>query len=115
MIHISPAAAKQMIALARERGVSGQGGLRLFVEKGGCAGLSYEMEMGEPRPGDQIYREHGACLLVPTDSIPYLAGSTIDYEDGLSGAGFRIRNPRARRSCGCGTSFEPQDTEPAAS
>lgn len=107
MIHISPEAAKQMISLSRERGLSAEGGLRLWVEKGGCAGLSYEMAPGEPQPGDEIFREHGAALLVPQDSLSYLDGSLIDYEDGLSGAGFRIRNPRATRNCGCGTSFEP--------
>jgi iron-sulfur cluster assembly accessory protein len=109
MIHISPEAAKQMIALAQERGVSAEGGLRLSVEKGGCAGLSYEMAVGELAVGDEVFAEHGARLLVPGESMSYLDGSTIDYEDGLSGAGFRIRNPRATRNCGCGTSFEPQE------
>jgi iron-sulfur cluster assembly protein len=107
MIHISELAAKQMIALAAEKNLGPNGGLRLFVSKGGCAGLQYEMEVALPAEGDLVFSEHGALLYVPQESLGYLEGSTIDYVDGLTGAGFRIKNPRAARNCGCGTSFEP--------
>lgn len=106
MIHITEAAATQMNLLCKERGAAPGAGLRLWVEKGGCAGMSYEMAVGQPQEGDHIFQQNGATLLVPSDSLPYLDGSTLDYEDGLTGAGFRVRNPRATRHCGCGTSFE---------
>ena len=107
MIHISEAAAKQMIVLASEKVPDATGGLRLSVSTGGCAGLQYEMEVGVGKPGDLVFSEHGANLYVPPESMGYLEGSILDFEDGLTGAGFRIRNPKATRSCGCGTSFEP--------
>lgn len=107
MIHITKEAATQMTTLCSAKALGPDAGLRLWVEKGGCAGLSYEMTVGLPLTEDEVYEENGGRLLVPRDSLDYLDGSTIDYEDGLSGAGFRIRNPRATRNCGCGTSFEP--------
>jgi iron-sulfur cluster assembly protein len=114
MIHITKEAAIQMRELTEAKALGGEAGLRLWVEKGGCAGMSYEMGVQLPEEGDQVFSEMGARLLVPPDSVPYLDGSTIDYEDGLSGAGFRIRNPRATRNCGCGTSFEPVEEETTA-
>jgi len=109
MIHITETAAKQMRFLADERGLGATGGLRLVVEKGGCAGLQYEMEIARQAESDLVFQDHDACLFVPPDSLPYVDGSTIDFADGLSGAGFRILNPKASRSCGCGTSFEPSE------
>ena len=104
MIEISEAAARHLCELAAEKG---SGGLRLGVEKGGCAGLQYAMSLGEPRPGDQLLERDGAVVSIDPESIPHLEGCTIDYVDDLSGAGFRVINPKAARSCGCGTSFEP--------
>lgn len=98
-------AAKAILDLAREK--AAPGGLRLSVEKGGCAGLQYAMEFASPREGDETAACLGAEVHVAADSTALLEGCTLDYEDGLSGAGFRIINPRAARSCGCGTSFEP--------
>lgn len=82
-------------------------GLRLAVEKGGCAGMQYIMEIDSPKPEDAVIEHMGAKVFIDPQSATHISGSTLDYEDGLSGAGFRIRNPRASRSCGCGTSFEP--------
>ena len=107
MIHITEAAAKQLHALVAEKSLPATGGLRLAVEKGGCAGLQYAMTLATPEADDHIAEAFGARVLVDPESLTYLDGSTLDYEDGLSGAGFRIHNPKATRSCGCGTSFEP--------
>jgi len=104
MIHISEQAAKQLRDLAAERGMPG---LRLAVEKGGCAGLQYSMSLGGPQQGDEVTERDGAIVAVDPQSRDYLDDCTIDYTDGLTGAGFRIINPKASRSCGCGTSFEP--------
>ena len=114
MIHITENAAKQMLLLVAEKAVGLDGGLRLSIEKGGCAGLQYEMEICAPQAEDRTFEAFGAKLFVPQDSLERLDESTIDYEDGLSGAGFRIINPHAARSCGCGTSFEPANTASSA-
>lgn len=107
MIHITEAAAKQLHVLTEEKSLADTGGLRLAVEKGGCAGLEYSMTIATPADGDYIAEAFGARVLVDAESLPFLDGSTLDYEDGLTGVGFRIHNPKAKRSCGCGTSFEP--------
>ena len=108
MIELSANAAVQLRLLVAEKGLDVEtAGLRLAVEKGGCAGLQYAMTIGEPQASDQMVERDGARLFVAADSTEYLDGCEIDYEDGLSGAGFRVKNPHAARSCGCGTSFEP--------
>ena len=104
MIEITEAAARQLRELALEKGALG---LRLAVERGGCAGLQYAMSLDGPREGDEIARRDGALVAIDPESSAHLDGCTVDYADGLTGSGFRIINPRAARSCGCGTSFEP--------
>ena len=81
-------------------------GLRIFVESGGCAGMQYGMTIDTAKQGDEIIEREGVQVIVDAESAGYLRGSTVDYADGLSGAGFKIINPNAVRSCGCGTSFE---------
>lgn len=81
-------------------------GLRIFVSAGGCSGMQYEMQMAAKEPGDLEYDQFGVKLFVDERSALFLTGSEIDYEDGLTAAGFRIRNPNAKATCGCGTSFE---------
>jgi len=107
MLHITENAAEQLRSLAVEQSLGGTRGLRLSIEKGGCAGLQYGMEIGERRDGDEICEEHDAHVFVDGGSRDYLEGCTLDYTNDLTGTGFRIINPRAARSCGCGTSFEP--------
>ena len=104
MIIITDQAARALLDLLASKG-SGEG-LRLGVEKGGCAGLQYIMEVGSPCEGDTTIEHGGAKVFIDAASVAHLQGSKLDYEDGLSGAGFRITNPQASRSCGCGTSFE---------
>ncbi len=106
MVHITESAAQQLRSLSAERELPADRGLRLSVERGGCAGLQYGMEIDERHPGDTLAEAHGARVFVAEDSGEYLADCTLDYVDDLAGAGFRIVNPRAVRSCGCGTSFE---------
>lgn len=108
MIELTSHAAVQLLALVREKGLdTDTAGLCLGIEKGGCAGLQYAMTIGIPGTDDQCIERDGAKLFVAADSVDQLDGSVVDYDDGLAGAGFRIRNPKASRSCGCGTSFEP--------
>jgi iron-sulfur cluster assembly accessory protein len=81
-------------------------GLRIYIETGGCSGMSYAMEISPRKPGDEEFAAHGVSLFVQDRGLVYLAGSVIDYKDGLTGAGFRITNPNAKQTCGCGKSFE---------
>ena len=113
MITLTPRAAEELRHLLASRATSPADGLRLAVRKGGCAGYQYEMKVSAPEEGDFILDDQGTRVIVAHDSLDRLRGCEIDYEDSLSDAGFRIQNPNASRSCGCGTSFEPTD-EPAA-
>jgi iron-sulfur cluster assembly accessory protein len=88
-------------------------GLRVFVEKGGCAGLQYGMTLDDPSSADEIIEQAGVRVIVDPESASFLHGATLDYVDDLAGAGFRLNNPNAARSCGCGTSFEPAQAEAA--
>jgi iron-sulfur cluster assembly protein len=80
--------------------------LRVFVESGGCSGMQYGMDFDEFREGDFSADFKGVGLLVDRVSADYLRGSVVDYVDSLTGGGFKVTNPRAKQSCGCGKSFE---------
>ena len=80
--------------------------LRVSVEGGGCSGFQYKFDLvGAPAAGDVVLNRAGATVVIDQVSLPYLAGSEIDFVDDLMGASFRIKNPQATQSCGCGTSF----------
>jgi len=80
--------------------------LRVSVEGGGCSGFQYKFDMEQTQgPDDLVIRRDGATVLIDNTSQAYLAGSEIDFVDDLIGAAFRINNPQATASCGCGTSF----------
>jgi iron-sulfur cluster assembly accessory protein len=80
--------------------------LRVSVEGGGCSGFQYKFDMERTKAEDDILiRREGAAVLIDAVSLNYLAGSEIDFVDDLIGASFRINNPQAKMSCGCGTSF----------
>jgi len=80
--------------------------LRIFVEQGGCSGMQYGMVFDEKREGDLISDQNGVCVLVDSISAQYLRGTVVDFSDALTGGGFKISNPNAKQSCGCGKSFE---------
>jgi len=80
--------------------------LRVAVRPGGCSGFSYEMFFDSERESDDIATDHlGITVVVDPSSAQLLTGATLDYKDGLQGAGFSITNPNAQRTCGCGSSF----------
>ena len=80
--------------------------LRVAVKPGGCSGYSYEMFFDSEVMSDDVVREFGTVkVVVDAASAELLTGSTLDYSDGLQGAGFHITNPNATRTCGCGSSF----------
>ncbi len=108
MINITPKAAQKIHQLVLEKKSQQAKGLRLAIEKGGCAGLQYVMSLGESEKEDLILHSEEALVFIDSQSLEKLTGCTLDYEEGLTGSGFRIFNPQAARSCGCGTSFEPK-------
>ncbi len=79
--------------------------LRLFVENGGCSGMQYGMSFDEAKAGDAAFESEGVPIVVDATSLTHLDGTTIDFDDGLNGKGFEIRNPNAKTTCGCGKSF----------
>lgn len=90
-------------------------GLRIFVSGGGCSGLQYGMALeAEARPYDNVIEKDGISVFIDPTSMMYLNGAVIDYEDSLMGGGFKIENPNAAASCGCGTSFQAKDGGAAA-
>ncbi|WP_433623632.1 HesB/IscA family protein [Halomicrococcus sp. NG-SE-24] len=106
-IEVTEDAAEQALTLLDGEDMdSDVAGLRLFVQQGGCAGLSYGMRFdGEPEDDDTIYEHHGLRVFVDPASMNYIEGSVVDYETGLQGAGFHVDNPNVVSECGCGESF----------
>jgi iron-sulfur cluster assembly accessory protein len=104
MITITKAAAAKITAL-RPKG-DAEYGLRMRVVGGGCSGLQYQMEI-EAAPGanDKVFTSNGVKVFLDTKSVLYLAGVELDYLDGLEQSGFKITNPNAKTTCGCGQSF----------
>ena len=80
--------------------------IRIEVKAGGCSGLTYDMTFAtDQKPDELIFTSEGIDILVPKKSLLYLAGTALDYTDGLEGKGFHFRNPNATRTCACGISF----------
>jgi iron-sulfur cluster assembly accessory protein len=104
-VTLTEAAARHVAEIIGESNPENKG-LRIYIETGGCSGMSYAMEISARKPGDDQFDTHGVKLFVEDRGLVYLAGSVIDYKDGLTGAGFRIANPNAKQTCGCGKSFE---------
>ncbi|HSU85690.1 MAG TPA: iron-sulfur cluster assembly accessory protein [Chthoniobacterales bacterium] len=107
MIHVTDNAVNHLRSLLAEQPEPAGKGLRVQVAKGGCSGLQYEMSLDRRQEGDAVVEREEMQFLIDAGSADFLRDATLDFEDGLSGAGFRIVNPNAARTCGCGTSFEP--------
>ena len=104
MIRLTNQAIQSIEALSKERAEPGQL-LRVSIKSGGCSGLEYAMEFSFPEDTDEILEQDGWSFLVDKRSLARLDGSEIDFDDGLTGKGFEIRNPNAESTCGCGKSF----------
>ena len=92
---------KSLLALPENAGRH----FRVYVEQGGCSGMQYGMVFDEKRDGDLASEQHGVAVLVDAISAQYLRGTVVDFSDALTGGGFKITNPNAKESCGCGKSF----------
>ncbi len=104
MIQLTPRAAEAVRKLQIEKG-AGDRPLRIFVEAGGCSGLEYGMSFDPPKETDVKMESEGVPFYICEKSLKRLDGSVVDFDDGLMGKGFEIRNPNATSTCGCGRSF----------
>ncbi|MCP1335986.1 iron-sulfur cluster insertion protein ErpA [Futiania mangrovi] len=103
-IRVSDSAAARIAEILKEEPAGTM--LRLAVNGGGCSGFQYAFTLDTETTGDDIVIEkHGATVVVDSMSTPFLAGSVLDFVDDLVGAAFKVVNPNATASCGCGTSF----------
>jgi iron-sulfur cluster assembly protein len=105
MVTVSATAVVKLKDLMAQDGIEGQG-LRVRVRGGGCSGYEYQLAFDTPREGDQVIEQDGVKVVIDPKSLLFLTGSEIDFHDGLTGAGFTIKNPNAKGSCGCGQSFQ---------
>ena len=104
-LKISPAATSKIRELMGQENLGEGHGLRVRVVGGGCHGFSYSLNFDEPSEQDHVLPVDGVDFLVDKFSAPYLLGAEIDYIDTVQGAGFKITNPHAKSTCGCGSSF----------
>ncbi|MBN8981976.1 MAG: iron-sulfur cluster insertion protein ErpA [Rhizobiales bacterium] len=103
-VTISANAAKRIGQILKAEGSGAM--LRVSVEGGGCSGFQYKFDIERAKAEDDLVIERdNAVVLVDPTSVPFLAGSEVDFVDDLIGASFRVVNPNATASCGCGTSF----------
>jgi iron-sulfur cluster assembly accessory protein len=106
VVSLTETAAEQIKSLLAGQPENAGKTLRVYVEGGGCSGLQYGLVFDEKRENDLASECYGIAVLVDPFSASYLRGAVIDYSDGLTAGGFKISNPNARQSCGCGKSFE---------
>lgn len=105
MITVTTQAAVKIKDIKTAQAAPEDSGLRVRVVGGGCSGFQYQLAFDTPQAGDQIFETDGVRVVVDPKSFLYLNGTEIDYVDGLTGAGFTMKNPNAKGGCGCGSSF----------
>jgi iron-sulfur cluster assembly protein len=105
-ISLTEKAAAEVKRLMAEESIPGTYGLRVSVRGGGCSGFSYVMGFDDgPKEADKVVDVHGLRVFVDPKSLFYISGTVLDFSEGLNGKGFVFKNPKATRSCGCGSSF----------
>ncbi len=110
---LTAAAEAKLRELMTQRNIPNYG-LRVFVAGGGCSGLQYGMAFeAQPREFDTVVNQNGIRLFIDPTSLMYLSGASIDFVDSLMGGGFKIDNPNAISSCGCGNSFRTRESSTA--
>ena len=107
VVHLTADAAEEVKSLLEKPENNGKT-LRVYVEKGGCSGMQYSMVFDEKRQDDLASQMHGVSVLVDPFSAQYIRGAVVDFSHNLTGGGFKITNPKAQQSCGCGKSFTAQ-------
>jgi iron-sulfur cluster assembly accessory protein len=104
-VNLTPNAVEEIKSLLTKSENAGKN-LRLFIEQGGCSGMQYGLVFDERRDGDLISEKDGVSVLIDPISAGYLRGAVVDFSDSLTAGGFKITNPNAKESCGCGKSFQ---------
>ena len=104
-VMLTPKAIDVVRKMASKEALGADQGLRIAVVGGGCSGFQYALNFDQKKQGDVITEFDGVTVLVDEISLPYIAGTTLDFVEGLHNGGFRFDNPRASRTCGCGSSF----------
>jgi iron-sulfur cluster assembly accessory protein len=104
-VNLTPKALVAVRKMIAKEGLGSDQGLRISVVGGGCSGFQYSLGFDGRKEGDILTVLDGVNVFVDEISLPYIAGTTLDYVEGLHNAGFRFDNPRASRTCGCGSSF----------
>ncbi len=105
MLGLTELAAAKVKEIQSAEAIDPNFGLRLRVVGGGCSGFAYDLYFDAKADGDRLFDSHGVQLFVDQMSLQYLAGTTVDYVEGLQGAGFKFGNPNVKSTCGCGSSF----------
>lgn len=105
VVRLTSKALEMVRKMHAKEGLGPEHGLRVGVLGGGCSGFQYTLSFDARKEGDVVMELDGVPVLVDEVALPYIAGTTLDYVEGLHGAGFRFDNPRASRTCGCGSSF----------
>ena len=105
-IRITEKAAEKAQHFAAREGLGPDFVVRVAVKGGGCSGLVYQLALvRQPDPEEKVIEQHGVRLAIPKKSYVFLAGTVLDFSDGLNGKGFTFQNPNAKSTCGCGNSF----------
>ena len=105
MVSLTAKAAEKVKEIQAAENIEPSYGLRLRVVGGGCSGFAYDLYFDQPVDTDKKFTVSGIQLLVDQMSLQYLAGTEVDYVEGLQGAGFKFNNPNVKSTCGCGSSF----------
>lgn len=104
-VQLTADAAEKVLEIRKEEDIEDTMGLRLRVVGGGCSGFSYDLYFDEKTAMDVSFSQNGVEMVVDQMSLMYLDGTTVDYVEGLMGAGFKFNNPNVTSTCGCGSSF----------
>lgn len=104
-IKLTDGAIRQLEIIRKEQNLPAEHGLRVGVKGGGCSGFSYILGFDEQKEGDDVFEQNGIRILMDRTHAIYLLGMEVDFLDGLQNRGFTFRNPNAKSTCGCGTSF----------
>ena len=112
-VTLTPAAAKAVTEMLEKRDLKNHA-LRVYISGGGCSGQQYGMALeGDPTETDFTFEQHGVKMVIDDVSMGYLQGSVVDFVEDVMGSGFKINNPNAASTCGCGHSFQTEGQEAA--
>jgi iron-sulfur cluster assembly accessory protein len=104
-VNLTPKALEMVRKMHSKEKLPAEQGLRVAVVGGGCSGFQYSLSFDAQKEGDTVQEFDGVKVFIDEISLPYIAGTTLDFVEGLHAGGFRFDNPRASRTCGCGSSF----------